>query len=215
MILSYREHMIPSNIKNRWVIVVVSLMACTMVTVSTASEISSNKGKRIISIEYLDPIKDDRDIKTINVDVNYLISNAEKLNLSIYFGLAGTYVTGSIIQLEGDLSAGTLRDVQYDNSAVGLGPGLLASFRLFDRNKLSIHLNGSGHILVYNKEFPAGGDYYNFMWRGGPVLEYKIGQSKSIGVSYHWAHVSNGQGVAPRNPSYEAQGLGVRFTGFF
>ena len=77
-----------------------------MMTVSTASEISSNKGKPIISIEYLDPIKDDRDIKTINVDVNYLISNAEKLNLSIYFGLAGTYVTGSIIQFEGDLSAG-------------------------------------------------------------------------------------------------------------
>jgi hypothetical protein len=200
---------------NRWLIVIISLIACTTIKMSYASETLLNNDNKIISIAYLLPTEESRDIKTISVNFNYLISRSEKLNLSIYFDIAGVYATGNISQLEGSLEAGTLKEVHYDNSAFGLGPGLLTEFQFFDRNKLSAHLNGIGNIIIYNKKFPAGGDHYNFMWRGGPAIEYRIGNSKYIGISYQWTHISNGHGLGPQNPSYDAQGFTLMFKGFF
>jgi len=47
------------------------------------------------------------------------------------------------------------------------------------------------------------------------MIEYKLDPTKSIGLSYQWTHVSNGQGITAENPSYEASGFGLRFMGFF
>ncbi len=138
-------------LRNCWIAIVLALFSLTAVTISDASSMS-------FSVEYLAPTEESRDIKTTNIDLNFLLSEVEKVNLSIYWGLTATYATGSITQLEGSLAAGTLREVRHDNSAVGLGPGLLANFRLWSGNKFSIHLNGSGNFIVYNKEFPAGGE---------------------------------------------------------
>jgi hypothetical protein len=171
--------------------------------------------EKTASIEYLTPTDESRDIRTTNIDLGYLLTRVEKVNLSICACLTATYATGNITQLDGSLESGTLKTVRYDNSAFGLGPGLLASFTLWRISMFSIHLNGRGNFLVYNKKFPAGGEHYNFMWRGGPSLEYEIGKSKVIGVGYHWAHVSNGQGVGAQNPSYDAAGVIVTFNGFF
>lgn len=127
-----------------------------------------------------------------------LAANAEKLNLSVYLGIVGTYATVSITQLEGSLEAGTLREVHFDNSAFGLGPGLLLSFKLIDGDNLALRLNGSGHFVVYNKRFPAGGDYYNFMWRFGPAIDYALGDSRSISLSYQWRMCRMGRDLHPR-----------------
>lgn len=207
--------MASKKISYQWMVIVFSLIASTMARGDDASEAFMNAGSNTISIEYLSPTKDDRDIETINMDFNSLISRLDELNLSIYFSITGTYVTGNITQLEGDINAGTLREVRFDNSAFGIGPGLLMSFRLIAIDKLSFHLNGSGNFIIYNERFPAGGDYYNFMWRGGSMVEYKLGDSTSIGLSYQRSHVSNGQGVSPDNPSYSAHGFALRFTGLF
>ena len=53
------------------------------------------------------------------------------------------------------------------------------------------------------------------MWRAGPLLEYKVGSSKRLGLGYQWAHISNGQGLATQNPSYDARGAAVTFAGLF
>ncbi len=186
-----------------------------MIDVVDASQISLDKHRPTVAVEFLAPTKESSDIETTNLDVNYLVSRVESLNLSIYLGVTATYVTGTIKQLEGSLGAGSLKEVVYDNSVFGLGPGLLASFLMFEKNKLSIHINGGGNVVIYNKNFPAGGERYNFMWRVGPMLEYLIAASNSIGISYHLAHVSNGQGVGAQNPSYDAQGVALRFSTFF
>jgi len=184
-------------------------------TPANASDEIPIKREKTISVEYLSPTGDDRDIKTYNLDLTTLMSKIDRLNLSIYAGIAATYATGNITQLKGDINQGTLRKVKLDNSAYGLGPGVLLSFRLIEMNRWSINLNGSGHFILYSERFPAGGDYYNFMWRGGPMIEYQVGREKTIGISYQRAHVSNGQGISQENPSYNASGFALRYTSLF
>lgn len=215
MIFIYCKNMEFVILRNRWAVIILSLFFFAIVNVSIASEMPLSSSTKIITIEYLTPTKNNRDISASNVDINYLIAKADKVNLKIYFGLVATYASGSITQLEGSIEAGNLREVNFDNSAFGLGPGLLASFQLWSSNRFSFYLNGSGNFIVYNKKFPAGGDYYNFMWRAGPSFEYQVGNSNAIGVGYNWAHVSNGQGVDKQNPSYDAKGIMLKFTGFF
>jgi hypothetical protein len=186
-----------------------------MVGPSHASETQERNDKQIYSVEYFGPIHESRDIRTVTANFSHLLSRIERLNLSIHYGVTGTYATGSIGELEGSLSDGTLRQVRYDNTAFGLGPGLSGRLGLLDIGSLSACLSGSGNLLVYTSRFPAGGDYYNFMWRGCPLMEFRIGKSRSIGVSYQRAHISNGQGLRSRNPAYDARGIALMFNGFF
>lgn len=75
----------------------------------------------------------------------------DSLNLSIYAGFVGTYADGKITQLEGDINQGTLREVNYDSNAFGVGPGILLSFKLIESNRFMFNLIGSGHLVVYNE----------------------------------------------------------------
>jgi len=81
--------------------------------------------------------------------------------------------------------------------------------------KHCVFLDVCGAFILYDEEFPAGGEHYNFMWRAGPTLSYSFGHAYGIGVSYRWMHVSNGQGLTPNNPSYEAKGIGIQLRKAF
>ena len=105
--------------------------------------------------------------------------------------------------------------MSFNNSAFGIGPGILLSFEIIRLNKISLHINGSGNFILYSERLPAGGEYYNFLWRGGPMIEYDVGKAKSIGISYQRSHVSNGKGLSTKNPSYDAHGIALRLTGIF
>jgi hypothetical protein len=211
----FSDLIVCTRVNYRWIMIIFLFTACGMISGADASDAHQSLKKTAISIEYLSPTEDDRDIETFNVDFNYLLSTFDKLHLSIYFGITGTYATGSITQLEGDINAGTLKEVSYDNSAFGIGPGILLGFYIIKLNRISLHINGSGNFILYSERFPAGGDYYNFMWRGGPMIAYEVGRAKSIGVGYQLSHVSNGQGVLSENPSYDAHGIALRLTGLF
>lgn len=168
-----------------------------------------------ISLGYLYPTDDSRDITTVNLNTFIRIKKIEAINLSILAGLTSTYATGDITQLEGDINEGTLREVKYENEAVGIGPAIRLDLRLWQSYNFSFHLEGSGSVILYNKDFPAGGDRYNFMWRGGPALKYDIRDKHNIGLGYLWMHVSNGQGLGSDNPSYDAQGLSLQYSVVF
>ncbi len=84
-----------------------------LLNVSETSAMPPNKGKKTISFEYLASIDESLDIKTSNIDFNFLIANVEKVNLSIHLGLTATYATGSITQLEGSLELGTLKELYF------------------------------------------------------------------------------------------------------
>jgi len=182
--------------------------------------ISSNyypqeNSKLFYGAEYLFPVADDRNIKTVNLDVYFTVLEFRQINLSVLAGGILTYATGDITQLEGELEEGTLREVNYKNSAFGIGPGALMDLNLPVSSEFSIHFEGAGNIILYSEGFPAGGDQYNFMWRSGPLLQYEFTNSVTANLGYHRSHVSNGQGLVSENPSYNAEGVSVRFSGLF
>lgn len=177
--------------------------------------LASDDPAHSMDIEYLNSTNDDRDIDTVNLDLNFYLFSMARSKLAIYLDIVAMYATGSITQLEGELQTGKLKNAKYDNSAFGFGPGLLADLRIYENKKLSIGLEASGNFLIHNKRFPAGGEYYNYLWRAGPSVGYRISKSTSVKMAYLRAHVSNGQGLGAQNPGYNAHGVALRVSGFF
>ncbi|GLX77223.1 hypothetical protein tinsulaeT_05630 [Thalassotalea insulae] len=180
-----------------------------------AQDNTKNKIAVLLGFEYLSPIDRDRNIDTYILDVFYPVAEISPINLRISALASFAYATGDITQIEGEYSEGTMHDVNYKNSAFALGPGVQLDWRVFKDEQLSFHLEGIGNLFIYNDKFPAGGKYYNFMWRIGPSVYYKLDNSSKVGVGYHWSHASNGTGVRPENPSYDAEGVFIRYSRLF
>jgi hypothetical protein len=176
----------------------------------------ATSARAFYGVVYFFPTDDEsRHIKTINVMAYRLLREFKKINSSLYWSVTGTFATGKIKQLEGEIEDGTLRQVTFENTAFGIGPGLLANLRVLRLRQFSFHLDVSGSFILYSRDFPAGGDNYNFMWRAGPTLQWALGEGKFIGLSFQWMHVSNGQGLGPQNPSYDARGVRLQAAGLF
>ncbi|HEX2953497.1 MAG TPA: acyloxyacyl hydrolase [Bacillota bacterium] len=154
-----------------------------------------------IETEYLWPIHANREIDTVSLNVFYGKEPALDKSCSFYYGVTLTNATGTI----------TYQYPHRESSAFGVGPVMLLRYAPYQGEKLSVSIDGSGGLIFYNKEFPAGGDFYNFMWRFGPKLIYRFSDRGSITFGYKWMHVSNGQ--HDHNPSYDADGfsLGMAF----
>ncbi len=172
----------------------------------------SAETKLHIAADYLFPQEESRDIRTLNLNIYYPIAEIKMLRLSLLAGLTATFASGEISQLEGELSEGTLHEVTYDSDGIGIGPGLLVDLNLLTHKSIAFHLQAGGGVLLYDRDFPAGGDRYNFMWRVGPVLRYGFGDKQSISFGWIWTHVSNGQGFGSNNPSYDAHGPTLQFA---
>lgn len=157
-------------------------------------------------LEYMHPTKEDRQIRTITLD---LTSGRSLLSghMELASGISLTRPSGSIRQLEGDLALGTLSSVTFSSDAYGVGPVFVVRFLPFPSWLLSPGIDVSGGILFYSPRFPAGGDIYNGMGRVGPSLRLRLANGLALQVRGQWMHVSNGQGVVRHNPSYEAIGV--------
>ncbi|MDX1429275.1 MAG: hypothetical protein R3282_03260, partial [Rhodothermales bacterium] len=145
---------------------------------------------------------DSRDIETVNASLFFRLLRVRVIDLTVYWSVTGTFATGHIVQSEGDVADGTFREFRLENTAVGLGPGLLTDLRIVPLGPFSLRLDGSASFILYSRDFPAGGDHYNFMWRAGPAVRYTLTDGRFVGVSFQWMHVSNGQGLGSQNPSY-------------
>ncbi len=160
-----------------------------------------------VGIEYYSPTSLSRDIQTISMNFLYGWERTRKFPLTLGGGITLTHAWGSIIQLDDNLN-----DVEFENSASGIGPIFCLKYELLRFQNWSVAPDFLGGVLLYSEKFPAGGDIYNFMWRLGGMLTYKVPESStSLGISYRWMHVSNGQGLTPKNPSYEGAGVGFSF----
>lgn len=149
--------------------------------------------------DYLTPFTANRDIDTVSLHILEKIS--EKNNRSVYRGITITRPHGSIDYKQRD----------QDSSAVGIGPVYMIRNERDLSGKLSAAFDMSGGFIVYDKIFPAGGRYYNFMWRAGPQFIYKFNENSSVNVGYMLMHVSNG-GLNGHNPSYNSHGVSVGFA---
>lgn len=151
--------------------------------------------------DHLTPYGNTRDLDTVSLHILNKISETE--NKSLYRGITITRPRGDII----------LENQKQNSSAVGTGPVYMLRYEKNYSSKLSAALDISGGFIVYNKRFPAGGEYYNFMWRIGPRLIYKTGKNSSVNIGYMLMHVSNG--LRTNNPSYDAHGVSLGFVAHF
>ena len=145
--------------------------------------------------DHLTSIESDRDLDTTSLHILKKIS--ETKNRSSYGGITITRPLGNI----------TLDHQTRNSSAVGMGPTYLIRTEKYYSDKLSAALDISGGVILYDKAFPAGGRCYDFMWRIGPRLIYKINADSSVNVGYTLMHVSNG--FKTHNPGYDAHGISL------
>lgn len=158
------------------------------------------------------PTQDDRQLRTTTLHLFLREKEVEPLRLHLRLGLGVTRVSGHITQLTGSYEEGTLREVVLDSPAWGAGPEVEASFRLFRYGPLTAQADLLGGVYLYDRDFPAGGRRYNGMLQAGLSLNYAFSPQDGVTLGYRWMHVSNGQGVQPSNPSYEAAGISLRYV---
>lgn len=140
----------------------------------------------------------DRDIDTVSLHILEKISQTK--NRSVYRGITITRPYGEI----------TIDQKTRESSAVGVGPTYMIRNEKYLSDKLSVAFDMSGGVMLYDKVFPAGGRYYNFMWRIGPQVIYRFNENSSINVGYKLMHVSNG--FRTHNPGYDSRGVSVGFV---
>ncbi len=122
-------------------------------------------------------------------------------------GLTFTFADGNIVQWND-----SFQDVRYPTVAAGLGPMFLLRVRLATLDRVSLAAEMVGAIVLYSGRFPPGGDIYNFAWRFGAAAGYRLADRLELSVGVRWMHVSNGQGLGPQNPSYEAIGFPIALS---
>lgn len=168
-----------------------------------------------IGLDYLTPVKDDRQIKTTNLSLYLREKRLQSIPLSLKFGVVFSHATGQITQLTGTWEAGTLRSETLNSPGNGIGPAIEASLALWQGDgylKPRVGLDFMTALMIYDRKFPAGGDRYNGTFQLGPSISLKPTKSDEISIGYRYTHTSNGQGLTPSNPGYDARGLTLRWN---
>jgi lipid A 3-O-deacylase len=174
-----------------------------------------------LELEYFAPLHENsRDIKTATLNLQS-VHYADDF-LSVHSGW-------TITRAWGDMDR---RGVQSSCNAWGIGPSGQIRLRLMGFNFLGysggdlaeLSLDMSGAVIIWNKDFPTGGDFYDFMWRVGPKLSCLIGEHTVLNIGYKIMHVSNGQWewhdgktdfkATDRNPSWNAKGLTITIVSY-
>ena len=166
-------------------------------------------------LEELKATGNDRHLRTTNLDLLFRARKFEHPYLELYGGRTVSRARGTITQITGSLQAGTLGNTTLDSAATGAGPVLAARAEFSRRKNFTASVDGSLSVLLYDRDFPAGGSRYEFMWRIRPVLSYRLNDGQTLSLAYTGMHVSNGQSTSPHNPTYNAKGVGVQFLHAF
>lgn len=148
-------------------------------------------------------------IQTVSFHSFFWKPYLKNISLKINMGLSSTYAWGytSYYKIKSD----TIFKTDHKTSAFGVGPALQIDYSPIKIKNISVNVEASGGLILYSNRFPYGGDIYNFMFRAGPSIEYKINHHYVFKIGYRWMHVSNGKGVGKQNPFYEAQGINLGF----
>ena len=169
----------------------------------------------VVELQELGPVERDRKIRTTNLDFLFRIRKFDLPDFKLYGGLTMSRARGTITRRTGSFEAGTLKDETFDSAATGAGPVLAIRAEFAHSGNVSASLDGSAGILLYDRDFPAGASRYDFMFRYGPTLFYRLNDRQDLALTLRGMHVSNGQGINNHNPQYNAAGLGVQFLGTF
>lgn len=160
--------------------------------------------------EYLTPTRFSDKIQTTSLYAFFWKRHLKNISVKINSGITTTYAWG-YTTLQKRISESEIQSVNYKTSAFGLGPAFQVEYAPIIIKRFSVVVEASSGIILYSRRFPYGGDIYNFMFRTGPSITYKIKSNYFFKMGYRWMHVSNGKGSGPQNPYYEAQGLNISF----
>jgi hypothetical protein len=171
-----------------------------------------------MELEYFGPFfKSERDPDMYTASLNLQKVNYADDFVSVHSGWTVTRAWGT---MESD-------GVHSKCNAWGIGPTGMIRLRLMGLNFLGysegdvaeLSIDMSGAVIFWNKDFPTGGDFYDFMWRVGPKLSCLIGENTVLNVGYKWMHVSNGQWEwhdfktdfqgTKNNPAWNGKGITV------
>ncbi|MFZ2323616.1 MAG: hypothetical protein WAV89_07965 [Ignavibacteriaceae bacterium] len=155
-------------------------------------------------LEYYSPSHWNRQIKTININGFIGKEFVQSIGLHLFAGATITHAWGNIIAVNKNN-----KEEKFQTSAMGIGPVVLVRVQPLSIGRFSFSVDGLGGIILYNKSFPPGGDYYNFMFRLGGTIAFYLGNDLNLNIGLRRMHISNGQGVGPFNPFYEGTGLSL------
>lgn len=148
--------------------------------------------------DYMHSHVKERDLTTISLHIFEKIS--ARNNRSVYRGITVTRAYGDIF----------FEEKTRDSPAVGIGPVYMIRNEKQLSKKLSAAFDISGGFIIYDRSFPAGGRWYNFMWRIGPQFIYKISDNSAVHVGYKLMHVSNG--LQSHNPGDDTHGVSFGYV---
>lgn len=160
---------------------------------------------QVFGIDRLAPLHADRQIHTSSLQWRGREKSLVDGRVSLRLGATLSRATGHITQ------PGAAGPVLSDSPAWGLGPAVEGRLAVLEHAGWRLGLEGSAAVLLYDRRFPAGGDRYNGMFQFGATLGHRLPGGGQIEAGWRWMHVSNGQGLGPQNPSYEARGLSLRW----
>lgn len=196
--------------KGVWLIIGVVLLTFPSAAPSYARElpvgenVTDFKRESLIEIdwEHFVPVRSNRQIETDLIHVFKSFGSPGNDRIAYFAGLTLTYARGELIRNQSS----------FNCSAWGIGPMAVFRYTPLQLEKWSLAFDLSGGLIFYNKDFPTGGDCYNFMWRVGPKFSFKLRDNLALSLGYHLMHVSNGQ--PNHNPGYDAKGpvLGMRWA---
>lgn len=169
--------------------------------------------KTEIGAEYLTPTRYVNQIKTISLHGFFWKKRFENISVKISTGFICTYAWGISRQFN-ELGDSVLLITNHKTSAFGAGPVFQVDPTIMKFKRLSVIAEANFGVILYSNRFPYGGDVYNFIFKAGPSLDYKINANSSFRIGYRWMHISNGQGNGNHNPFYEGYGLNVSFLTF-
>lgn len=162
-------------------------------------------------VEYLRPTRFSNKIETTSLNAFFWKEYFKKISVMVSAGLTANYSWGHIRHLD-FLSDSVVQVSQFKTSAFGIGPALQTEYAPITIKRFSLLLEVNGAFLLYDKRFPHGGERYNFMFRAGPSVSYRLSDLSFLKIGYRWAHVSNGKGYGRQNPFYEAHGINLSFV---
>lgn len=169
--------------------------------------------KMEVGAEYLTPTRYVNQIKTISLHGFFWKKRFENISIKISTGFICTYAWGTSRHFK-ELGDSVILVTSHKTSAFGAGPVFQVDPTIMKFKRFSVIAEANLGVILYSNRFPYGGDVYNFIFKAGPSLDYKISEHSSFRVGYRWMHISNGQGNGNHNPFYEGYGLNVSFLTF-
>jgi len=158
------------------------------------------------AVEYFDPEPGfDRQNRDIDLQVARIALSAHLLQgwEFLFDGLAlrahGTRTMASL----------AANPPQVAGNALAIGSGPMARWNFLQFSRCRLFMDAGGDLFLADRPFPNHGTVYDFFLRAGGGVSVRVSDSYWIESVFHFAHISNGQGFGPGNPTWQGSGLSI------